>query len=86
MITVAKHSLLVGLLLLSGASLSACDRKSGRDAFENDPFAARSTAKEDQFGKGFGKAFRADRNAEPANVVEGDLVPVSRTTEPVEID
>ena len=26
-------------------------------------------------GKGFGKAFRAPANSEPANVVEGDVVP-----------
>ncbi len=41
---------------------------------------------EDQFGKGFGKAFRASPNSEPANLVEGDVIPVSNTAEPVEIN
>ncbi len=73
-------------MLLSGASLSACERKSESDVLANDPFAVRSTAMEDQFGKGFGKAFRADPNSEPRNVVEGDVVPVSLTGQPVEIN
>ncbi len=86
MILVAKHSLLVGLILLSGVSLSACNRQSGTDAPESDPFATSSIAKEDQFGEGFGKAFRADPNSEPAKVSKRDVIPVSHTTEPVEIN
>jgi hypothetical protein len=70
---------------LSGASLASCSRNDEGDATGNDPFSARSVAPEDQFGKNFGKAYRADRNAEPRPVKEGDVVPVSRTTEPVEV-
>ena len=83
----ARHSLLLGLILLSGASLSSCNRNSGSDAFENDPFAARSSGKlEDQFGKGFAKAARAKPNSEPRTVDKRELVPVSYTAEPVPID
>jgi len=85
MTAAAKKSLLIGLLL-SGASFSACNRASESDAADNDPFAARSVAKGDQFGKGFGKAFRADPNAEPVNVARDDVIPVSRTAEPVEFN
>ena len=86
MISVAKTSLLIALILSSGTSLCACDRKSGNDVLDDDPFAARSTAKENQFGKGFGKASRAAPNSEPVNVAEGDVIPVSNTDEPVELN
>ncbi len=83
----AKHSLLMGLLMLSGVSISACDRNSGNDAPENDPFAARSAGnQDDQFGKGFGKAHRADPNSEPVNIADVELAPVTATGEPVPID
>lgn len=74
-----------GLILLAGASLTAC----GKNNDEGAPAAeARSDSDrvEDHFGKGFGKAFRADPNSEPANVSEGDMAPVSLTAEPVKID
>ena len=86
MTAVAKTSLLIGLMLLSGASLSACNRKSESDALANDTFAVPSAAKGDQFGKGFGEAFRADPNSEPANVARNDVIPVSKTAEPVEFN
>ena len=83
----ARHPLLIGLILLSGASLSACNRDSGNDAFENDPFAARSSGKsEDRFGKGFAKAASAKPNSEPRTVRKDELTPVSYTAEPVPID
>jgi len=78
--------LLFGVVVLAGASLSACGRQQENGAIEGDPFAARSTAKEDQFGKGFGEAFRADPNSKPRTVLENDVVPVSLTAEPVTID
>jgi hypothetical protein len=83
---VAKFSLLLGLVLLSGASLSACNRSSESDALENDPFAPRQSAKvEDQFGKGFAQAARAKPNSEPRTVDRRELVPVSYTAEPIPI-
>ena len=82
----ARNSLLLGLILLSGASLSGCDRSSQSDALENDPFAARSSGKlEDQFGKGFARAARAKPNSEPKPVDKNELVPVNYTAEPIPI-
>lgn len=40
---------------------------------------------EDQFGGGFGVAFRADNNSEPSSPTDGDIGPISLTTEPFEI-
>lgn len=82
----ARHSLLMGLILFSGALLSACNRDSGNDALENDPFAARSSGKsEEKFGKGFARAARANPNSEPRTVRKDELPPVSYTAEPVPI-
>ena len=77
---------LIGLLLIAGVSLSACGKQadSGADRFGSFDVAAKRS--EDQFGQGFGKAYRADSNSEPKVVVEGDVVPVSMNAEPVQID
>lgn len=40
---------------------------------------------EDQFGVRFGTAFRADNNSEPFSPADGDIAPVSFTTEPIDI-
>ena len=82
----ANRSLLVGMIVSTGLSLSACSQERESDAFSNDPLAGNSTAKGDQFGKGFGKAFRADPHSEPINVSREDVIPVSNTAEPVEFD
>ena len=44
-----------------------------------------TTAQEDRFGVAFGTDFRASLNSEPANVSDGDIVPVNLTTEPIDI-
>lgn len=44
-----------------------------------------TTAQEDKFGIAFGNDFRAAMNSEPASVSDGDIVPVSLTTEPIAI-
>lgn len=72
--------------MLAGASLIACGKQSESEAFANDPFAAETTRTEDKFGKEFGKTFRADPNSEPANVSDDEVVPVSYTAEPIEIE
>lgn len=80
------RALLFGAIMVSGSALGACHRTNSEDELANDPLAASTGGQEDKFGKGFGKAFRAPPNSEPANVVEGDVVPVSNTAEPVQID
>lgn len=43
------------------------------------------TGQEDKFGTAFGADFRANANSEPATVNDSDIVPVSLTTEPIDI-
>lgn len=81
----AKATKVVCLVLIIGGSLSACGKQSDSDPLE----IAASTERggmDDQFGKGFGKAFRADPNSAPRSVDETDVKPVSLTTEPIAID
>ena len=44
-----------------------------------------TTAQEDKFGIPFGMDFRAAMNSDPASVSDGDIVPVSLSTEPIDI-
>ena len=74
------------LLLIAGVSLSSCSKNKDSDTLTIEPSAADSGRQEDLFGKGFGEKFRADPNSEPTNVNDGDLAPVSETTEPVQIN
>lgn len=82
---VVSLRLLAGLAIAAGATLSACSKKSESDPLLIEPRNDIGT-NEDKFGKGFGAAFDADPNSEPREVHEGDLAPVSMTTEPVAID
>lgn len=49
------------------------------------PPVVTTTGQEDKFGTQFGIDFRAPNNSEPAQVNNGDIVPVSLTTEPINI-
>lgn len=80
-----RSTISIGFILVAEMSLSACGNKS-EDDFSVPASRAESGRVEDQFGKGFGKAFRANPNSEPANVAQGDVIPVSRTAEPVDIN
>lgn len=75
---------LLGVIMMAGAS--ACSGEGERDIISEEPLAAEPAAQEDKFGKGFGKAFRADPNSEPANVSDNDVNPVSHTAEPLDVD
>ena len=79
------RTLIGSLLLFGGVALTACGKNDHDDLTmaESQSVGARV---EDQFGEGFGKAFRADPNSDPAEVNENDIVPVSLETEPVPID
>lgn len=84
----ADRKLLFAIVITTAASLSACSLKSEREVVSDDPLAHRATQaaqQEDQFGKGFGKAFRADPNSEPAKVNANDVAPVSLTEEPLPV-
>ena len=77
---------ITGLILTAGASLTACQKKAVGDAAGFSVSGAGAVRTEDKFGKGFGNAFRAPPNSEPANVSDKDVVPVSRTAEPIQVD
>ncbi|MEO6359186.1 MAG: hypothetical protein ABIO43_01255 [Sphingomicrobium sp.] len=67
-------------------SLAACGGGGGNGSDKpGDPPTVITTAQEDRFGVAFGTAFRAPLNGEPVPVNDGDLVPVSLTTEPIDI-
>ena len=82
---VAKATTILGLVLIAGGSLSACNKKSESDPLRIEP-GRDSGSTDSKFGKEFGSAFNADPNSEPRNVQDGDLAPESLTTEPVAID
>lgn len=69
------------------AVLGACSNpEREQEAGSNTMFGPVAAQTEDKFGQGFGKAFRADPNSEPAEVADSDVRPVSLTDEPVEIN
>ena len=70
------------------ATLSACGGGGGGDGSDSGAAPPPSTtvsAQEDTFGLAFGMAFRADANSEPIEPKDGDIIPLSLTTEPVDI-
>ena len=78
--------MITGLILMAGTSLAACQKKAAGDVADFGATCSAPARPEDQFGKGFGTAFRAPRNAEPVNVSDSDVTPVSRTAEPVQVN
>lgn len=86
----ASYSRLLTRALLAGGlvlSVSACGGGgSGSAGSGTTPPVVVATPQEDKFGSMFGIDFRADANSEPANVSDTDIVPVSLTTEPININ
>ena len=82
----SRRGLVICLMLLTGTSLAGCSRTDSDDVPVGDPLAATAERSEDRFGKGFGKAFRADPNSEPRIVSDNDMAPVSMTAEPILFD
>ncbi len=83
---ILRPVVITGLILTAGASLPACQKKVESDATGFGASGSEATRTEDRFGKNFGNASRASPNSEPANVEDGDLIPVSNTAEPEQID
>ena len=66
------------------ATLSACG--SGADNTAPPPPPPPTTVvQEDTFGVVFGTAFRADANGTAVEPKDGDIIPLSLTTEPVDV-
>lgn len=66
-------------------TMAACGGGGGGRDKPPEPPTVVTTAQEDKFGVKFGQDFRAPADSEPASVNDGDLVPVSWTTEPIDI-
>lgn len=64
-------------------ALAGCGGGGGKVSINQPPAPMRL---EDQFGAGFGLAFRADRNTEPTESQPVDVEPLSLTTEPREVN
>ena len=70
--------------MLAGG-LAACGGDNNQAATTPPPVVPAAKL-EDQFGANFGVAYRADPNTDPAkNPVDGDIIPLSLTTDPVAI-
>jgi hypothetical protein len=80
--TPKKRNALIGFSL--ALPLAACGGGGGSDKAPTPPVVV-TTAQEDKFGLAFGADFRASPNSEPATVKDGDIVPVSFMTEPIDI-
>jgi hypothetical protein len=70
------------------ASLAACGGGGGSDGGTTvtpPPAPPTPVRLEDQFGAQFGAMFRAAANTDPRDPAPGDLIPISFTTDPVNI-
>ena len=76
---------MLGLILIAGGSLSACNKKRGSGSLTVET-GRNSGAIDSKFGKEFKTPFDADPNSAPRNVQDSDVAPVSLTIEPVAID
>ncbi len=79
------ESLSLGFAIVAGMSLTACGQTSDDD-IPVPVSQSKSGRVEDHFGKEFGKAFRADKNSEPANISDNAMRPPSLTEEPIEVN
>ena len=78
------HSAAAAALL---ASLAACGGGGGSDGDTTvtPPAPPTPVRLEDQFGAQFGATFRTAPNSDPRDPAPGDLIPISFTTDPVNL-
>lgn len=67
------------------STLAACGSGSGNTVPPPPPPPPTTVVQEDTFGAVFGMAFRTDTNGTPIEPKDGDIIPLSQTTEPSEI-
>lgn len=74
---------------LALVALAACGSGGGGDGDNAPPappaIVAPPPPQENQFGANFGAAFRADPTSTPRDPADGDIVPLSFTTDPVNV-
>ena len=70
-------------LVLAAATLAACGGNKGGDTSVTPPVTVVTPPpQENAFGANFASAFRAPTTAEPIVPADGDIIPLSLTTEP----
>ena len=76
------------ILLLGAAPLAfaACDNNDIDLEPEPTPTPTPTGQFEDNFGDSFGAAFRIDANGDPIDPMEGDIIDVSLTDDPVDVE
>ena len=85
---VSNIQLMLRALIIGGltTAVAACGGSGSSSSTVIAPPAVLTTAQEDKFGTVFGTDYRAVANSEPASVSDGDIVPVSLTTEPIPVN
>ena len=79
-----RKSLNLFLFAVPISALAACG--GGADNTTPPPPPPPTTVvQEDTFGVAFGTAFRTDANGAPIEPKDGDIIPLSLTTEPVDV-
>lgn len=74
------------LVLLATGTLAACGGNDNNAAAPAPPsVVVAPTPQENAFGTNFGAAFRAAEIAPPVTPADGDIVPLSLTTDPVKV-
>lgn len=76
----------VNLLVFSVPFLTLAACGGGRGDDDPKPSPPTTVAQEDSFGVVFGTAFRADANSDPIEPKDGDIIPLTLTEEPKEIN
>lgn len=85
MIRITPSLIRVSLAAGLGLAVSACGGGTSSSSMTA-PTAVATTAQEAKFGTKFASDYDAVANSEPANVSDGDIVPVSLTTEPIAVN
>ena len=81
-----NHSVRAALLLAAAAALSACGGGSKTTSSAAAPAVVVAPAlPENAIGASFGTAFRASETAAPVMPADGDILPLSLTTDPVKV-
>lgn len=77
-----KWRIVAAAMLVGG--LAACGNNNTPSSITQPP-PMPAAKLEDQFGAGFGVAYRADPNTDPKDPMASDIIPLSLTTDPVAI-
>ena len=73
------------LVAAMSAGLAACGNDSGSAVATPVPPPVVATPQENQFGTNFANAYRASGTSAPITPADGDIIPLSLTTNPVKV-